>query len=80
MIEFKFQIGDVVTHKTMVPPFQTKDGRPQHFTIVGRLYDECPGGIQKHYRCRITSQDWGGTMGITRDLYQLHEEELVALP
>lgn len=82
-VDFKFKIGDVVTHKTMAPPYM-KDGdklgdpKPQMFTIVGRLMDECPGGVQKHYRVRITDQGrWSGGGGITGNFFQLHEEELV---
>ena len=82
-IQFKFNIGDIVTHKTMAPPYlvasdKLGDPRPQLFMIMGRLYDECPGGIQKHYRVRITAfERWGGSAGITDKMFQLHEEELV---
>ncbi len=88
--DFKFNIGDVVTHKTMAPPFIEKpepgkeklgDAKPQLFIIMGRVFDECPGGVQKHYRCRVTSQSrWDGGGGVTRELFSMHEEELVPLP
>lgn len=87
--DFKFNIGDVVTHKTMAPPYLAKseegksrfgEVQAQLLTIMGRVYDECPGGVQKHYRVRITSQGgWSGQNGITKDMFQFHEEELVAL-
>lgn len=88
-IDFKYNIGDVVTHKTMAPPYLSRrdDGKdvlgsakPQLLTIMGRVADECPGGVQKHYRCRVTASNrWGESPGITDRLIQLHEEELVAL-
>lgn len=87
--DFKFNIGDVVTHRTMAPPYLTKpedgkpklgDAQPQLFLIVGRVFDECPGGVQKHYRVRITTQDrWNAGVGVTREFFQVHEEELVPL-
>lgn len=88
--DFRFNIGDVVTHKTMAPPYlpaakesQERFGevKPQLFTVMARVFDECPGGVQKHYRCRITTASrWDGSGGVTRELFTLHEEELVPLP
>lgn len=88
--DFKYNIGDVVTHKTMAPPYlltadagreRFGDAKPQLLTVMGRVFDECPGGVQKHYRCRITSSSrWDGSGGVTRELLTLHEEELISLP
>ena len=89
-VEFKFNIGDVVTHKTMAPPYLPKpeegkeklgDAQPQFFTIMGQMADWCPGGVQKHYRVRITDRvTWNRSIGVVDKLFQFHEEELVPLP
>lgn len=79
-VEFKYQIGQVVTHITMQPPYLNVENKwlgqqQQLLTIIGRVADECPGGTQKHYRCRITDQ----SRGISPQIIQFHEEELVTL-
>lgn len=85
-VQFKFNIGDVVTHKSMVPPYSpTPEGKfgdikPQMFTVMGRIADECPGGVQKHYRVRATAMGRWSESALTINLIQLHEEELVPLP
>ena len=45
---FKFAIGDFVQPRIMA------DARHMHrrMQIVERLYQECPGGVQLHYKCR----------------------------
>jgi hypothetical protein len=62
VVKFAFNIGDVVQHKL-------EDGnRADRLLVIGRTYEECPGGGQKHYTCR------GGIWN--KDTYRFHEEEL----
>ncbi len=87
---FRWKIGDIAAHRGELEPYTMCDdgslpswakamgGRnePTRVVILGRVADECPGGLQKHYRVRPVS--WQN--GFTRDLFQVHEEELVAYP
>ena len=77
-IEFKFAIGDIVTHKAMVPPHIDAMFEYQRLCIMGRVADECPGGVQLHYRVRAVTL--GFQPSFTLNLLTLHEEELVPVP
>lgn len=46
MSDFAFQIGDVVMHKLAVGHHRLRG------IVIGRYYDECIGGIQRHYGVR----------------------------
>ena len=52
---FKFQIGDIVAPVGSIPfspeEFSWDQSRGK-FHIIGRLLEECPGGIQRHYDVR----------------------------
>lgn len=56
---FKFKIGDVLT-----PAVHTLMGTPERMVlvVVRRLADECCGGVQLYYDCRVhTRKTWGGS-------------------
>jgi hypothetical protein len=80
-VEFKFEIGQIVKHRlagvekaeildTWKPYIKdpTKATATPLF-ITARLFEECPGGIQKFYAVR------GNNMA---EILKLHEEELEA--
>lgn len=68
---FKFAIGDFVQPKIM------SDARHmhRHMQIVERLYQECPGGVQLHYKCRCA-----GMIGGLVDFIEIEIEPYVAEP
>lgn len=68
---FKFAIGDSVQPKIMA------DARHmhRHMQIVERLYQECPGGVQLHYRCRCA-----GLIGTLVDFIEIEIEPYSAEP
>ena len=75
---FKFAIGD---HVSCVKPEGWKPARSVFSTISGdrllivqRVYQECPGGIQLHYDCRVIHGDGA----IADRLIQFNEIELEA--
>ena len=55
---FKWSVGDVVSPKfTIAVAGEVERGwfrQPAAFKlhVVERLYQECPGGVQRHYTCR----------------------------
>jgi len=55
---------------------------PQKMMVVGRIMEECVGGIQLHYQVRIfpmMNQGFrGGEVGVARDLFRFTEFELIA--
>lgn len=69
---FKFEIGQFVTsaHDAF-----WKSQSPRIFQIVGRLYQECPGGVQLQYTVRQQERF------MSNDSYERYNEiELAALP
>lgn len=64
---FKFKIGDVL--QMAHTPYRARSSR---LHVVERLLQQCPGGVQLHYRCRAFVGD--GNCG--RELTQLVETEL----
>jgi hypothetical protein len=52
---FKFKIGEIVEH---VGTHNIREktavifSRKSRLMIIGRVLDECPGGVQRHYDCR----------------------------
>ena len=82
-IEFKWNIGDIVTHRgvealgTDKESFSGFRGSNEHrLVIIGRATEECAGGrIQKHYTVRVVSNK----SGIHKERWSFHEEELVDL-
>lgn len=45
--EMEFEIGDVVYFKTSL---HDKHHTPRKFTVVGRIVEECHGGVQRHFK------------------------------
>ena len=45
-VQFEFEIGEIVYFKTAR---NNQHCKPAKFQVVGRLVEECPGGIQLHY-------------------------------
>jgi len=61
MPEFKFQIGDIVITKVGCEEAKLHAERgnycsPTKHFIVGRIWEECPGGVQIHYRINWEDQ------------------------
>lgn len=59
---FKWKVGDVVMPKFAIVQEDTNDdwrslykNEDMRLHIVERLYQECPGGVQRHYDCRPMS-------------------------
>src|SRR5438128_2436856 len=81
MSDFKFKIGQTVTHAAFPVHVQLEratwmDGKPMRFFIVSRLFEECPGGSQRHYDCRLILNDG---QGFAPNLARLNEVELAEL-
>ena len=91
--EFLFQIGDEVTLRSMCSPFLAEQSRalltneapklpvPQKMMVVGRIAEECVGGVQRHYKVRIYSvserrMTTGSEVAVGRDLFTFGEFEL----
>ena len=64
---FKFKIGDFCVHKAIGPELAE-----QAYFVVYRFIDECEGGSQRKYRCRLVSPH-----GIRDPLIDFSEIELV---
>ena len=45
MEQFKFKIGDTVKHRLL-------DSKGSPFLVIGRIVEECEGGVQRFYKCR----------------------------
>jgi hypothetical protein len=80
---FRFEIGDVITMKAMLPS-PSRWESPQRLVVVERLTQECHGGIQRHYGVRAVNkgnsylggQDWS----FMTVLVQITEPEAAAYP
>ena len=78
---FKFSVGDFVQPVSIRLEFGKKKGwglmgekgRPI-MQIVERLYQECPGGVQLHYKVRSY---FGEAGGYAREIDTFNEIELV---
>lgn len=76
----KFKIGDylkivgtveAVASEKRAWGVSLEPGREERYLVVTILADECPGGTQYHYNCRVIS-----TSGISNDLVRLNECEV----
>lgn len=93
--QFKFEIGDEVTLRAMCSPFLAEQSRalltnevpkppvPQKMTVVGRIAEECFGGVQLHYKVRIYSvgerrMTTASEVFVGKELFTFGEFELVA--
>lgn len=86
-IDWKWKIGDELTHKAFRPmPGKTERRQREHYLVLGRMAEECPGGVQKFYRVRtIVSNGYEGSGTCNFDkggigLTMFHEEELAPMP
>lgn len=72
---FAFQIGDFVRPKFHQPGFDSEGRRhiPQGMVIVERSLQECYGGIQANYGCRVHS-----VMGEWREKQYAFSDKLFA--
>lgn len=73
MPEFKFQIGDTLRHKG----FGKERFRYARLFVVERDEQECPGGTQRHYACRVI---FTNTTANQFDMIRFNEIELEAIP
>ena len=68
MSEFKFQLGEVLTH--VAAPGKEK------LLVLERISQECHGGLQRSYLCRGLP----ARGGIFSELIRFHEAELLLFP
>ena len=96
MIDFKFMIGDRLTHQAMPdllarandeeatsPKWLSRQPRTACCLVVtSRLWEECPGGVQRKYVCRLCWADSTGNqgLGVVTQGQVFHEEELMLMP
>lgn len=82
--EFKFSVGQIVTHKGLVnerdPDRLWKNEPPIKIFIVERLRQECYGGVQNVYSCRLMGASRLSGTGITDKCLNFTEIELVEYP
>lgn len=67
--KFKFGVGDMVTHRSdpSVP-----------CVVLGRVLEECHGGIQRHYRCEYVTGTPEGNGLVLRDFSETAIQKYVA--
>ena len=73
---FLYPVGSILTHRALLQ--EPAASSPVRLFVVERLFQNCPGGVQRHYRCRAVS----AVLSPDRQLgnvVQLHEEELAPL-
>jgi hypothetical protein len=80
-LEFEFTIGQIVYHRLKLPHLM--GSQPESRTpllIVTRIAEECSGGVQLKYQCRIgvSSGIHVITMADGARTYEFHECELEA--
>lgn len=78
-IGFKFKIGETVYHKLKCECVGREKGRRTPFFIIERLAQECPGGVQKIYRCRmgVAAEIYANAVTVEMGhLYDLNEVEV----
>lgn len=77
---FKFQVGDFVqpvsVNLDFGKQFKLAGKGPPILQVVERIYQECPGGVQLHYKVRPY---FGEASGYARELDTFNEIELVAV-
>lgn len=66
--DFQFALGETVYHRSMLTARFPAKSVP--LFIVERIIQQCPGGVQRHYRCRILDSTWG--------FVEFNEIELIA--
>jgi hypothetical protein len=70
---FKFEIGEILVHRaSLIPPAQPFCLR---LFVLERFSQECPGGVQVHYRCRVVGAG-PDEVSLSRDLASFNEVEL----
>ena len=70
---FKYEIGDFVSPVIPDNFFErTLFEESPIFRVCGRLYEECPGGVQLHYACRLMNRNGYPS----DDPVRLHEMEI----
>lgn len=77
---FRFQIGDIVTVKTLAGWGERNWAPPTQLLILGRVWEECPGGVQKHYKIRAINKGQFVENSFVMQLISMLEEELVEYP
>lgn len=75
---FKYKIGAMLAHRAMLTGGK-EDAFCAKMFVVGRLLEECPGGIQKFYLVRIVGVELSRS-GLTESFVRVHEVELVEIP
>ena len=75
--EFKYNIGDVVTHVGFLKPIRRSP--VQRFIVVTRTLVAGPGGSQHFYYVRPAREYERGTVSMP-DTLRIHEENLAPLP
>ena len=53
-VGFKYKIADIVHHKMTTPhEYKTEEHRRTPLMIIERAAQECHGGVQLMYKCRV---------------------------
>lgn len=84
-VDFKFEIGDLVTMRTFSAikvrdrfrPGRVGDVTPQAFQVIGRMMEECHGGCQQNtYACRAYIHHGEASISFGTELIKINEMEL----
>lgn len=80
VVGFKFKIGEIVYHRLRhSSEFNPEKEKKTPILILERVAQECHGGVQKHYMCRLGTST--GSVPMTFEpnkLFQFSELELEA--
>lgn len=76
-VGFKYKIGDLLVHKGLLPLSTEEKGYRMMerviYVVVGRIAEECPGGVQLHYAVSACKNPFGAVVSGIR----LHEIEVL---
>jgi len=75
---FKFKLGDMLIFKpwkcnlkSSKHEWSYERERTQKYYVIGRIVEECPGGVQLHYTCRAYNAN-----GTADKLFNVNEFEV----
>ena len=80
--DYKFDIGERLTTLVSIDTIDTDDlHNPLILQVIERLAQECPGGVQRHYFCRVhvPDRDLPWLIHASRELTKFNEIELISL-
>lgn len=79
---FKFEIGDLVQSVGQIKAAKlSRDGGdPQVHQVLERIWQQCPGGVQRHYVIRSHASGFARGAVSSDDCIRVLEIELVPIP